>query len=279
MDLRQAIAESKVSIDLFFNNEIDAAHNMMKPHAHCSIYHAVGHSVFLFMEAMLTFEQRHIEAASEALKATLHVCQKFRRKSTISESIGKTFKRANFGDYSELEAHAEICFAETLLLKALLTFVEDETLASMIKGGMKIRACYHSFKDCGQILVQRKWSDDASREHFESGVRMGVGTFNLMISLLPGRVIKLLEFIGFSGNKQSGMQDLVAGSQMAGLRQVLCVMTLLGYHLIVCYVLSHQEGDLDFCDELLQQQLKVSFGRVAWFALVWGVYVWSVVIS
>lgn len=30
---------------------------------------------------------------------------------------------------------------------------------------------------------------------------MGVGTFNLMISLLPGRVIKLLEFIGFSGNK------------------------------------------------------------------------------
>lgn len=37
--------------------------------------------------------------------------------------------------------------------------------------------------------------------HFESGVRMGVGTFNLMISLLPARVIRLLEFIGFSGNK------------------------------------------------------------------------------
>lgn len=30
---------------------------------------------------------------------------------------------------------------------------------------------------------------------------MGMGTFNLMISLLPARVIKLLEFIGFSGNK------------------------------------------------------------------------------
>lgn len=37
--------------------------------------------------------------------------------------------------------------------------------------------------------------------HFESGVRMGVGTFNLMISLLPARIIRLLEFIGFSGNK------------------------------------------------------------------------------
>lgn len=94
--------------------------------------------------------------------------------------------------------------------------------------------------------------------HFESGVRMGNGTFNLMISLLPARVIKLLEFIGFSGNKQMGMQDLVTGAKMGGLRQVLCTMTLLGYHLIVCYVLSHQDGDLVFCDEMLKQQLSVS---------------------
>lgn len=90
---------------------------------------------------------------------------------------------------------------------------------------------------------------------------MGNGTFNLMISLLPQRVIKLLEFIGFSGNKQMGIQDLMSGSKMTGLRQVLCVMTLLGYHLIVCYVLSHQEGDLNFCDELLNRQLTVSFEK------------------
>lgn len=87
---------------------------------------------------------------------------------------------------------------------------------------------------------------------------MGNGTFNLMISLLPGRVIKLLDFIGFSGNKQMGMQDLMAGAKMTGLRQVLCVMTLLGYHLIVCCVLTQQEGDLEFCEEVLNQQLSVS---------------------
>lgn len=44
---------------------------------------------------------------------------------------------------------------------------------------------------------------------------------------------------------------------MEGIRQVLCVMTLLAYNLIVCYVLSHQEGDLDFCDEILNAQLMV----------------------
>lgn len=87
---------------------------------------------------------------------------------------------------------------------------------------------------------------------------MGMGTFNLMISLLPSRIVKLLEFIGFSGNKRMGLIDLNHGAKMTGLRQVLCVMTLLGYNLIVCYVLSNQEGDLEFCDEILSQQLIVS---------------------
>lgn len=58
-----------------------------------------------------------------------------------------------------------------------------------------------AIRECSHILDTRNWSNDSSKVHFESGVRMGLGTFNLMISMLPARVIKLLEFIGFSGNK------------------------------------------------------------------------------
>lgn len=61
--------------------------------------------------------------------------------------------------------------------------------------------CTSSFRECSSILKKRQWESETSKIHFASGVRMGVGTFNLMISLLPARVIKLLEFIGFSGNK------------------------------------------------------------------------------
>lgn len=144
MDLNQALIESKMAIDYFFNNMFDEARQIMIPHANSSIYHAVGHGVFLFLEAMLTFEQKHIEEASEALSKCLHVCKKFQRKSTISE---RTFiKKANYESYTEMEAHAELCSAEALLLKALLTFIEDETLSSMIKGGMKIRNCFNSYK-------------------------------------------------------------------------------------------------------------------------------------
>lgn len=53
MELQQAIQESQMAIDYFFNNRFEQARALMKPEL--SIYHSVGHSVFLFLEAMLTF--------------------------------------------------------------------------------------------------------------------------------------------------------------------------------------------------------------------------------
>ena len=44
------------------------------------------------------------------------------------------------------EIHAELCYAEALLLKAMLSFVEDETLVSFVKAGLKIRTCFLSYK-------------------------------------------------------------------------------------------------------------------------------------
>ncbi|XP_055922377.1 tetratricopeptide repeat protein 39B-like isoform X2 [Eupeodes corollae] len=269
MDLDIALEEAKLAIHYFFNNKFDDARNLLKPWAHSSMYHSVGNSVFAFLEAILTFEQKHIAIAAQELKTCLEVCNRHKRKNTITESIGKKFKKTNYDQYTDLEAHAELCSAEAMLIKAMLTFIEDETLTSLIKGGMKIRNCFNSYKECMNILTQREWSSQSSQMHFESGVRMGMGTFNLMISLLPACVIKVLEFIGFSGNKKNGIDDLVTGYHLPGLRQVLCAMTLLGYHLIVCYVLSHQEGDLVFCDEILNKQLE-QYPEGVWFLFFKG---------
>ena len=44
------------------------------------------------------------------------------------------------------QCHAELCYAECLIERALLTFVQDENLISFVKGGLKIRTCYNSYK-------------------------------------------------------------------------------------------------------------------------------------
>jgi hypothetical protein len=45
------------------------------------------------------------------------------------------------------------------------------------------------------------WSNEKLGLNFDCGVRLGVGAFNLLISMLPARVLKLLEWIGFNGTK------------------------------------------------------------------------------
>lgn len=270
MDLQTAVDEAKIAIHYFFNNKFNEAKEILLPWADSSMYHSLGNSVFAFLEAMLTFEQQHIEAASEALKQCIAVCSRYRKRNTISESLGKMVKKTNYDLYSPEEIHAELCYAEALLLKSMLTFVEDETLVSFIKAGLKIRLCFNSYKECMNILNQRNWGDESHKVHFESGVRVGIGNFNLMISFLPPRVIKLLEFIGFSGSREVGLQELETGYRLHhSVRQILCVMTLLGYHLMVMYVLSHTDGDLQTCDEILRNQLQL-YPQGVWFLFFKG---------
>ncbi|XP_045482723.1 tetratricopeptide repeat protein 39B-like isoform X3 [Harmonia axyridis] len=256
MTLDKAMAEAQKAITYFFNNQFSEARNMMIPYADSSMYHALGNSVFLYLEALLTFDPQNIQAASKALKDSIRVCNRYRKKNTLGESLGKMVRRNNFDQFTEEEAHAELCYAECLLLKSMLTFIEDETLASFIKAGFKIRSCFNCYRDCQQILNKRNWDASTTKQHFEGGVMMGIGTFNLMISMLPARIIKLLEFIGFSGNKELGLNDLQKGYHLEGIRQILCIMTLLGYHLMVLYIVSHSEGDLRICDEILKKQLE-----------------------
>ncbi|XP_031335383.1 tetratricopeptide repeat protein 39B-like isoform X2 [Photinus pyralis] len=269
MTFEKSMEEAQLAINYFFNNQFEEAIELMRPFANSSLYHSIGYSVFVYLEALLTFEHQAVVRAVEQLKKCIAVCNRFRRKNTITESFGKMVKKVNYEQYTDVEAHAELCYAECLLLRSMLSFMEDETLSSLIKAGFKIRSCYGSYKECQNILINRDWQNCATKPHFEGGVRMGIGAFNLMISLLPSRIIKLLEFIGFSGNKELGLQDLEKGYRMGGLRKILCVMTLLGYNSIVLQVLSHGEGDLAICEDILDNFLKMHPDGV-WFLFFKG---------
>lgn len=37
-----------------------------------------------------------------------------------------------------------------------------------------------NYRECNKILENRNWEKDVHKVHFESGVRMGVGAFNLV---------------------------------------------------------------------------------------------------
>uniref|UniRef100_A0A8C6PIF8 Tetratricopeptide repeat protein 39B n=1 Tax=Nothobranchius furzeri TaxID=105023 RepID=A0A8C6PIF8_NOTFU len=245
MDLQTAIQETQCALNLVLNNKFSQALDLLKPWWKDSMYHALGYSSILVMQATMTFEHKDIQTAMATIKEALQTCQRF---------------ALSFSNLQEEEMHAELCYAECLLQKATLTFVQDENMISFIKGGIKIRTSYQIYK-CGGFV-----NSSPPFQQFEGGVKLGIGSFNLMLSLLPQRILRLLEFIGFSGNRSFGLSQLREGAANQSLRSILCVLTLLFYHTFVSLILGTGEGNLVEAEALLEPyQEKYPKGSIILF--------------
>ncbi|XP_063770143.1 tetratricopeptide repeat protein 39B isoform X3 [Pseudophryne corroboree] len=259
MDLRCSLKECTLALNLFLNNKFSEALELLRPWAKESMYHALGYSTILVMQSAMTFEPQDIQMGIGTMKEALQTCQKFRKRNSVVESLSNLVSKHTGEQLSEEEMHAEICYAECLLQKAALTFVQDENLINFIKGGLKIRTSYQIYKECHQVLAAMTKEDKESSDthkQFEGGVKLGIGAFNLMLSLLPSRILRLLEFIGFSGNREVGLLQLREGASGASLRAILCVLTLLFYHTYISLILGTGEGNLQEADALIEPYLK-----------------------
>ncbi|KAG7255973.1 hypothetical protein CRUP_019203 [Coryphaenoides rupestris] len=192
MDLRTAIQETQCALNLVLNNKFNEALELLKPWYRDSMYHALGYSSILVMKAAMTFEHHDIQIAMTTIKDALNTCQKFRRRSSVVGSLSSL----------------------------------DENMISFIKGGMKIRTSYQIYKECQNMLSQGQAATSESFSQFEGGVKLGIGSFNL----------------------------LMEGSANHSLRSILSALTLLFYHTYVSLILDPSEYHPDDC--CLVQMLK-----------------------
>ncbi|KTG47149.1 hypothetical protein cypCar_00020608 [Cyprinus carpio] len=220
MDLRTSIEECSMALHLVLNNKFSEALDLLRPWCKDSMYHALGYSSILAMQATMTFEHKDIQAGMATIKETLQTCQRFRKRNSVVESISSLMSKQSPDSLKAEEMHAEICYAECLLQKATLTFIQDENMISFIKGGIKIRTSYQIYKDCQSLLnMSQEWAETARpSDSLRAESSLGIGSFNLMLSSLPARILRLLEFIGFSGNREFGLSQAAgtaAGSQVS----------------------------------------------------------------
>uniref|UniRef100_A0A674MC12 Tetratricopeptide repeat protein 39B n=1 Tax=Takifugu rubripes TaxID=31033 RepID=A0A674MC12_TAKRU len=242
IDLESALKDCSSALQLFLNNRFADALALLKPWKSESMYHAMGYSSILVMQAAMTFEPKDMDAAMTSLRESLQTCQRF-----------QTFSK----EKKKEEMHAELCYAEVLLQKAALTFL-DESLISFIKGGMKIRHSYQIYKDCQDLsnVIKDLEKQKSTYVHFKGGINMGIGSFNLMLSLLPSRVIRLMEFLGFSGDRELGLSELREGATSNSLRSILSTLTLLMFHLYITVILGTGETNLAEAEALLKPYVE-----------------------
>ncbi|XP_070351491.1 tetratricopeptide repeat protein 39B isoform X9 [Equus asinus] len=258
VDLKSGLEECAVALDLFLSNKFADALELLRPWAKESMYHALGYSTIVVLQAVMTFEQQDIQNGISAMKDALQTCQRYRKKNTVIESFSSLLSRGSLEQLTEEEMHAEICYAECLLQKAALTFVQDENMINFIKGGLKIRTSYQIYKECLSILhvIQKNKVEQQFFYEFEGGVKLGIGAFNLMLSLLPARIIRLLEFIGFSGNRELGLLQLREGASGRSMRSSLCCLTILAFHTYISLILGTGEVNIVEAESLLAPFLR-----------------------
>lgn len=59
-----------------------------------------------------------------------------------------------------------------------------------------------------KVLETKEWTSDVSLNEFKSAVKLGLGVYNLMFSLLPEKVMGLLSVVGYKGSRYEGIKML-----------------------------------------------------------------------
>ncbi|XP_042700930.1 tetratricopeptide repeat protein 39A isoform X10 [Chrysemys picta bellii] len=254
-DLNVALDECMMAVDLFLSNKFPEALASLQAKTKDSMYHALTYATILEMQAMMTFDAQDMLNAGNTMKEAQATCQKFRKKSTVADSFNNLVHRQNLEHFTEEEIHAEICYAECLLQRAALTFLQDENMVSFIKGGIKVRNSYQTYRELDSLIQSPNYVKGKNYLHFEGGVKLGVGAFNLTLSMFPTRILRLLEFVGFSGSKEYGLLQLQEGALMYSFRSVLCTMLLLCYHTFMTFVLGTGKGNVEEAERLLKPYL------------------------
>lgn len=269
-DLTEALQEAATVLKLALNNELVKALDICSRKAHKELYASLITAALSFLRASLTLNQADLKAAVLAINQSFEVSSRRRRKHSM---VMRFIYRPNYNNYSDYEIHAELVHAESLLLLALVSFIADQSIICLMKGAFRIRTCYQRYKECLYIMENRReWASPEAKRHFYSGVRMGHGIFNMLMSYLPRRVLRFLEYVGFSGNRNLGQDELDRSIAMNdGLRSVFSSLCILVNNCYVETLFGLGNYDLDLVNKLTTSRLQ-DYPNSAFFLIFLGRY-------
>jgi hypothetical protein len=151
-----------------------------------------------------------------------------------------------------------------MMFTAVCTILHDEmSLMSFINAALNVKSAYSSYQTCYSMLSHKNnWDSEFAQMHFESGARMAIGAFDLMISFIPNKFAKLLEFVGFSGDRQFGLHELMMSESLTeGARWPVSAFILGGYNLFLEVAYGLGEPDLKLVEDIAYK-MKLKFPKV-----------------
>ncbi|KAJ1986248.1 hypothetical protein H4R33_003474 [Dimargaris cristalligena] len=216
---------------------------------------------------------------------------------TLGGFLGKNSGWQAMKSMNRCQLHAELIHAEATLLRAVLNIYSEDGLLSFLKEGLHVRSSYLTYRDFGKFL---DWADRPENaavhaksidQHLVSGVALGLSIFNLILSLLPSKYLRIVEIFGFTGDRDRALAMLeVAGGWRApdplaattaandgpfkpapdqdtlaipdiyacplGLRRVFCDLVILFYHTVFASAFPVKGVNIGLSQRIMRYHLE-----------------------
>ncbi|KAJ1953911.1 hypothetical protein EC988_002724, partial [Linderina pennispora] len=184
-----------------------------------------------------------------------------------------------------LQRHAELVHAEAYLLRAMLNIGTSGGAMAFLKEGWHVKSAYATYRDCYSYIQAEYAVGNMVDDHFVSGTYLGMGVFNLILSMLPARLLRFVEFVGFSADRKLGLEllaiaagwrsdpattdlmspppSLPSSSKSSteihpcgyGLRSEFCSIVLQMYHTMFCYDLFLGYPNLPLVEKVIHRSI------------------------
>ncbi|KAJ4936512.1 hypothetical protein JOQ06_001102 [Pogonophryne albipinna] len=191
---------------------------------------------------------------------------------TIKNKLKRNMHSQRSGVAAVDRLQRQIIIADCQVYLAVLSFIKQE-LSSYIKGGWILRKAWKMYNKCYSDIThlqegsRRKasqqqeaappsLSSDASHhsrssspgpspslrpdgispealDRLKGSVSFGYGLFHLCISMVPPHLLKIVNLLGFPGDRLQGLSALTYASESTDMKAPLATLALLWYHTVV----------------------------------------------
>jgi hypothetical protein len=266
------------ALSLFLSSRMREAEDLLdsKDPNNNHLYLQIGHSLIQSLKGLMTFDSEDILGALEITKGSAHIAALLRRSTDSVLSKLGGFVRPGHAvqrvkSMTPLELHAELTYAETILIKAILAIVGGGDWLGLIKEALNMRTAHGIYRTLQQFLddADKNGFDEDIDMDFRSGVLLGTGTSSLILSLLPARVLKVAEVFGYAGDRTVALETLMSAGGWTpgkptpaynedneGIRRPICDMILLSYHLVISTLMPVTGVDIETAKNILNYNTK-----------------------
>ncbi|XP_077082415.1 tetratricopeptide repeat protein 39C [Siphateles boraxobius] len=249
-------------INMLLNNGFKESDELFKRYRTHSPLMSFGASFVSFLNAMMTFEEEKMQMASDDLRTTEKLCES--DNTGVIETIRNKIKKSMDSQRSVAivdRLQRQIIVADCQVYLAVLSFVKQE-LSAYIKGGWILRKAWKMYNKCYSDISQLQEacrrrpsdqegalaSDQANQntstesggrvteevlDRLKGSVSFGYGLFHLCISMVPPHLLKIVNLLGFPGDRHQGLASLAYASESKDMKAPLATLALLWYHTVV----------------------------------------------